>query len=58
MSDVVEYLLEHFVFLVPILLVAATMIVALLKRLVKLALIVGIAGGLYIVLVRNGGAGF
>ena len=58
MSSVVEYLLAHPIVLVPILLLVATMVYALLKKLLKLAAIVAIAGALYVVLVRFYGGGF
>jgi len=47
-----EYLLATPVLLVPVLLVAAMLVYALLKKLLKLAAILAIAGGLYVALVR------
>ena len=52
MTGILEYLLAHPVLLVPILLVAAMMVYALLKKLLKVAAILAIAGALYVVLVR------
>jgi hypothetical protein len=52
MTGVVEYLLAHPIFLVPILLLVATLVFALLKKLLKLAAIVAIAGALYVLLVQ------
>jgi hypothetical protein len=57
MADFIEYLLENPIFLAPILLLAAMMVYALLKRLLKLAVIVAIAGALYLLLVEYFGAG-
>ena len=57
-ENIVAYLLANPIFLVPILLLAAMMIYAVLKKLLKMAAIVAIAGGLYIVLVEYFGAGF
>jgi hypothetical protein len=49
---VVEYLLANPILLAPILLVAATVVFAVLKRLVKLAMILAIAGVLYVLLLE------
>jgi len=57
MSDVIEYLLANPVFLAPILLLAAVMVFALLKKLLKMAAIVAIAGALYLLLVEYFGGG-
>ena len=57
MNGVIEYLLANPIFLVPILLLAAMMVFAVLKRLLKVAAIVAIAGVLYVVLVDYFGAG-
>ncbi len=57
MDGIVEYLLANPVFLIPILLLAAMMIYAALKRLLKMAAIVAIAGALYLALVEVFGAG-
>lgn len=57
MTEIVEYLLEHPILLAPLLLVAATVVYAVLKRLLKLAAILAIAGGLYVLLVRYFGVG-
>lgn len=52
MDGIVEYLLAHPILLVPLLLLAAAGLFALLKRLLKLAAIVAIAGILYVLLVE------
>jgi hypothetical protein len=57
MSDVIEYLLANPVFLAPILLLAAVMVFAVLKKLLKMAAIVAIAGALYLLLVEHFGRG-
>ena len=57
MTGIVEYLLANPIFLAPILLLAAMLVYAILKRLVKLAVILAIAGGLYLLLVRYVGGG-
>ena len=54
---IIQYLLENPLFLAPILLIVAMMAFALLKRLVKMAAIVAIAGGLYVLLVQYFGPG-
>jgi len=51
-TEVVDFLLANPVFLAPILLVAAAFVYAVLKKLLKLAAILAIAGGLYFLLVR------
>lgn len=58
MQEIVEYLLANPIFLVPLLLVAAMMVFALLKKLLKMAAIVAIAGALYVALVEYFGTGF
>jgi len=57
MSDVIEYLLANPVFLAPILLLVAVMVFALIKKLLKMAAIVAIAGALYLLLVEYFGGG-
>lgn len=57
MEDIVGYLLANPIFLIPILLLAAMMIYAALKKLVKMAVILAIAGGLYMLLVEYMGGG-
>jgi len=57
MTEIVEYLLANPLYLAPLLLVAATVIFALLKRLLKVAAIVAIAGVLYVLLVEYFGGG-
>jgi hypothetical protein len=57
MTDIVEYLLANPIFLAPLLLIAAMLVFALLKRLLKMATIVVIAGALYVLLVEYFGGG-
>lgn len=56
-TGIVEYLLANPIFLIPILFLVAMMAYALLKKLLKLAAIVAIAGALYVLLVEYFGAG-
>lgn len=56
-TGVVEYLLANPLFLLPILLMVAMMLYAILKKLLKMALIVAIAGALYVLLVEYFGTG-
>ncbi len=57
-ANVVEYLLARPLFLGPILLLAAIMVWAVLKKLLKMAVIIAIAAGLYMALVQYMGPGF
>jgi len=57
MDGIVEYLLANPIYLVPILLIAAMMIYAALKKLIKVAAILAIAGALYLALVEYFGGG-
>lgn len=57
MNDIVEYLLANPIFLAPLLLIAAMLVFAVLKRLLKMATIVVIAGVLYVLLVEYFGGG-
>ena len=57
MAGIVEFLLANPLFLIPLLLLAAVMLYALLKKLLKVAAIVVIAGALYVILVEYFGAG-
>lgn len=57
MAGIVEFLLANPLFLIPLLLLVAMMLYALLKKLLKMAAIVVIAGALYVVLVEYFGAG-
>ncbi len=57
MTGIVEYLLANPIYLAPILLMAAMLVFAILKKLIKLAVILAIAGGLYLLLVRYVGGG-
>lgn len=56
MNGVIEYLLANPIFLLPILLLAAMMVFAILKKLLKVAAIIVIAGVLYALLVEYFGA--
>lgn len=57
MNDLVEYLLANPIILAPILLIAAMLVFALLRKLLKMAAIVAIAGVLYVLLVEYFGGG-
>ncbi|MEQ1856462.1 MAG: hypothetical protein ABL963_08330 [Longimicrobiales bacterium] len=57
MTGIVEYLLANPIYLAPILLMAAMLVFAILKKLIKLAVILAIGGGLYLLLVRYVGGG-
>lgn len=57
MQDVIEYLLANPIFLAPILLLLAMMVFALLKKLLKMAAIVAIAGAMYLLMVEYFGGG-
>ncbi|HSG07378.1 MAG TPA: hypothetical protein VLA36_03405 [Longimicrobiales bacterium] len=57
MTGILEYLVANPILLAPILLVAAMMVYALLKKLLKIAAVLAIAGGMYVVLVRYLGGG-
>ncbi len=52
MSDIVEYLLANPLYLAPILVLAAMLVFAVLKRLLKVAMILVIAGALYMLLLE------
>lgn len=56
-SSVAEYLLANPIFLIPILAMIAMMLYALLKKLLKMAAVVAIAGALYLVMVEYFGSG-
>lgn len=56
-TGVVEYLLATPMYLIPILLMVAMIVYAILKKLLKVAAIVAIAGALYVALVEYFGAG-
>ncbi|MDX1645607.1 MAG: hypothetical protein R3304_00580 [Longimicrobiales bacterium] len=53
----VEFLLASPLLLVPVLLIAATLVYSILKRLLKLAVITAIAGALYFLLLEYFGPG-
>lgn len=52
MAGFIEYLVANPILLVPILLVLAMMVFAILKKLLKMAAILAIAAGLYVILIR------
>ena len=56
-TGLVEYLLANPLYLIPILLIVAMMVYAILKKLLKIAVIIAIAGALYLALVEYFGAG-
>jgi len=56
-SGVVQYLLANPILLVPVLLIVATLVWALIKKLLKMAAILMIAGALYVILGRYFGTG-
>jgi hypothetical protein len=56
-TGLVEYLLANPMYLIPILLMVAVMVYAILKKLLKIAVIVVIAGAMYVALVEYFGAG-
>ena len=56
-AGIAEFLLANPIFLIPVLLLVAMMLYALLKKLLKMAVIVAIAGVLYMVLVEYFGMG-
>ena len=56
-SGIVDYLLANPIFLIPLLLMVAGMLYAILKKLIKMAAIVAIAGALYLALVEYFGSG-
>lgn len=58
MDGIVDYLLANPIFLIPILLLAAMMAYAVLKKLIKMAAIVAIAGAMYVALMEYFGSGF
>ncbi len=57
MSDVIEYLMANPIFLAPILLMVAMTLYAAIKKLLKMAAIVVIAGSLYLLMVEYFGGG-
>jgi hypothetical protein len=57
MDGILEFLLASPLILVPVLLLAAMVVFAILKKLLKLAAILAIAGALYVLLVEYMGRG-
>lgn len=57
MRDIVDYLMANPIFLAPILLMAAMMVFAVLRKLLKMAVIIMIAGALYLLMVEYFGGG-
>ncbi len=58
MNNLIDHLLANPILLVPLLLLAATLVYSVLKRLLKLVAIVAIAGVLYVLLVEYTSGGF
>lgn len=57
MEGVLQFLLANPLLLIPLLVVVAMMVFALLKRLLKLAAVLAIAGALYLFLAEYVGSG-
>ena len=57
MDGVVEYILANPIFLAPLLLLVSVGVYALLKKLLKMAVIILIAGALYLLLMNYMGGG-
>ena len=57
MEGVVDYLMANPIFLAPLLLLVSVGIYAILKKLLKVAVIILIAGGLYLALMNYMGSG-
>ena len=55
--EVLDYLLTSPILMAPLLLVGAVIVYALLKKLLKVAVILAIAAGLYVLLVEYVGKG-
>ncbi len=56
-NGIIEFLLANPLFLIPILVLVAMGVYALLKKLLKLAAIIVIAGVLYVILMEYFGSG-
>jgi hypothetical protein len=56
-NDMLQYLLHTPALLIPILILVAALVFAVLKKLLKMAVILVIAGGLYVLLMRYLGGG-
>jgi len=57
MKEIVAYLLANPILLAPLLLLVAVIVFAILKKLLKIAVILAIAAALYVVLVEYVGKG-
>lgn len=57
MTGILEFLLANPIVLAPLLLLAATVVFAILKKLLKIAAILAIATALYALLVQYAGTG-
>ncbi len=57
LNSILEFLLANPLFLIPILVLLAMGVYAILKRLLKLAAIIAIAGAMYVVLMEYLGSG-
>jgi hypothetical protein len=56
-NGILQYLLHTPILLVPILILVAALVFAILKKLLKMAVILFIAGALYVLLMRYLGGG-
>lgn len=56
-EGVLRYLLAHPIFLIPILAAVAMFVYGILKKVLRVAVIAAIAGGLYLLLVQYFGSG-
>jgi hypothetical protein len=57
MNDILQYLLHTPILLVPILVLVAALVFAILKKLLKVTIILLLAGALYALLMRYLGGG-
>ncbi len=57
MTGILEFLLANPLFLAPLLIIAAVLVFAVFKKLLKLAAILAIAGALYVLLMNYMGKG-
>lgn len=57
MRDIIDYLMANPLFLAPVLIIVAMVVFAILKRLLKMAAIVAIAGALYLLMMEYFGGG-
>jgi hypothetical protein len=57
MTEIIDYLMANPIFLAPILLIVAMIVFAIIKKLLKMAAVVAIAGALYLLMVEYFGGG-